>query len=503
LDGVVAVVGDSIVDSYVVGKSTRLSPEAPVPVVDVTSTTYCPGGAANVACGVQAMNVPAILISPIGNDPMSGKIPEMVSHYGVLAVTPYVYSWHNPIKKRVVSNGQYSLRLDEESEKLHETFIGFASYETLLVNKVLDLALSGVGRLKAVIISDYSKGAVTSKLVERIVTCKTHDPSVLIVGDVKTPRFLHHLDLVSPNFKEACAFAVKQESDYSIECDKSCEDLCRDILLRHRGLGGVVVTRGSFGCSWALTDTMKERLNTCFQQGSFQAYPVCSADPTGAGDTFVATLVSSLANGNSFYNSISNANASAAIAVAAKGTHVVTQMALFNFTESIKSKQSAPKVMSFTSMLTELHRIRTPNTKVVFTNGCFDMLHVGHADLLEKAKQQGDYLIVAVDSDESVKTLKGPNRPFVTQDNRLKMVASLGCVDAVVSFGQGELEHIISLINPDVLVKGAEYSSNPENIPGYTTVKNNGGNFVAIPMIEGVSTTTIAASVADRFSTRS
>jgi D-beta-D-heptose 7-phosphate kinase/D-beta-D-heptose 1-phosphate adenosyltransferase len=479
---IIAVLGDSMLDHYVYGNATRISPEAPVPVIHVNHESFSPGGAAHVAASTQALDFPTVLFTVLGADRDGHNLSFGLDTLHVKCDSVTLSEWFTPVKTRIVAGNTQLLRFDRE------TLANSSPTYSKFVDNI-NFKLSALAKdLKSVIVSDYNKGTITEPVVQAVEKLKEQNPNIFIFLDAKPEKFdlWSKVDCITPNFAETCKFLnnkpLKPEEARS---DSLCEQLAKELANKIPSLTLAVVTRAQYGCSWYDKST-----NT---SGSLPAFSTCKSDVIGAGDTFIAALTVGISEGKAITDAIVFANAASALAVSKLGTTVVHRMELDSYLARPCHGSSLAKVMSQNAAIAWAQQLRATHEKVVFANGCFDLLHAGHVHLLEQAKFAGGYLLVGINNDESIQKLKGPGRPFVGVSNRARMVAALECVDAVVVFDEHELIPLIQAVKPEVLVKGSEYVG--KDIPGAEFVKNSGGQILLIDMATGLSTTNTAASI--------
>lgn len=466
----IVVVGDVMLDEYLVGEVERISPEAPVPVLKEGSVQVSFGGAANVAINCKRVGCEVFLIGLIGDRDATGeKLLSMLVDKNVmiegLIKTPDRVTTR---KTRIVARQQQLLRID--SEQTHP--LSTAEKDHLICN-IHTIIKPG----SLVLISDYAKGVVDYHIVEEVVArAKVCD--AIVVADPKGPRFdkykgVHYL---KPNMKE-----FNQMVDFfGLSKEGSIVDNGRKII---EGLGlkrGLIVTMGDEGLMYISRD----------QELFFPAEKREVFDITGAGDTVLSFLAVGLVNGFAIDESLWLANAAAAVAVSHHKTYAVSLEELLD-TRFIGEE----KIYSdWTSLREQLDWLRGERGKrVVLTNGCFDLIHFGHIHVLQEAKKRGDILVVALNTDESVKRYKGEGRPIKTLEERAKIMASIGVVDYVVFFDQDTPAKLITFLSPDVLIKGGDYEI--EKIVGYDFVTSYGGKVETIDYQKGFSTTNLVEKV--------
>jgi D-beta-D-heptose 7-phosphate kinase/D-beta-D-heptose 1-phosphate adenosyltransferase len=474
VSNLIAVVGDAILDRYVFGSATRISPEAPVPVVKTEHEILSPGGAAHVASSVQALNFPAVLFCPVGADAEAKKLAFGLDTLNVKCDVSELVDYPTTLKTRIMCGGSQIIRYDRE--KLAYLSPNYSSFSNNILFKLNQIARD----TGAIIASDYNKGAFSAQLKNDMQNIRRGNHNIRLFVDAKPDSLKDWVqaDCITPNFSEACLFLGLAPEPSLAKSDKYCEQLARDMSKAMPSLSLAVVTRAQNGCSWY--DAHAEK------SGSLPAFTTCKSDTVGAGDTFVAALAVAVCEGKSVQDAMVFANAASALAVSKVGTTVVYRMELDAYLSRPAHGSSMSKIMTQDAAVSWARQLKATNEKVVFANGCFDLLHAGHVHMLEQAKFVGGYLLVGLTDDESVKKLKGASRPVVGIANRLRMVAALEAVDAVVSFSEHELVPLIESLRPDVIVKGDEYSG--KEIPGADFVKKSGGQVLLVDMQNGLAT---------------
>ena len=458
----VLVLGDVMLDTYYSGDTERISPEAPVPVVHIHDTYQRLGGAANVALNIAALNTTVLLMGLIGNDAAGEQVQQLLTQSEVeshLVVT----EGKTITKLRVISHNQQLIRLDTED--------GFIDHDhSELFNNVINM----LDTVDVVVLSDYNKGTLKPMLSELLPYCRKHHKTVLV--DPKGADFSIYKEatLLTPNMTEFEAVAGRQDSEAAFT------ESAQQLIDQHR-LDSLLVTRSEKGMT--LFQKNVEPFNLSAQVR--EVY-----DVTGAGDTVIGVLAAALAAKYSLHDAVTLANLAAGIVVGKMGTATVTLSELRAAAASLEHSHvlSQMGVVTPTTLMNQVQLARAKGETIVMTNGCFDILHAGHVHYLNEARKLGDRLIVAVNSDDSVSRLKGPNRPVNSLANRLQVLAALACVDWVVAFEDDTPAVLISAIVPDKLVKGGDYR--PEEIVGYERVVEAGGEVLVIDLVEGCSTTT-------------
>ncbi|KNY30936.1 D-glycero-beta-D-manno-heptose-7-phosphate kinase [Agrobacterium sp. SUL3] len=470
----VLCIGDVMLDCFISGDVGRISPEGPVPVMCARSEEYFAGGAANVARNISSLGAGCTLLGAVGKDNNGSKLLELLnSVHGVSA--PFVTLDERPttIKTRFLGHGQQMLRVDFED-------VSPISQEE--EDRVISSALSLIGSHNVVILSDYAKGLLSERVVKSIIAaCRTEGKPVII--DPKTSDFTRYAGsaIVTPNQKETQAVTgVWPDTDEEAE-------LAGEFILSRYDIEAVLITRAEKGM------TLVERGHAPFHIRT-EAKEVF--DVVGAGDTVIATLAVGLGSQTSRADAARIANAAAGIVVGKKGTATVSAAELRDaLSHDTSSGEVSPsdKLLDRKDVGALAEGWRGDNLRVGFTNGCFDILHVGHVRLLQFARDNCDRLIVGVNADSSVKRLKGPSRPINTELDRAELLGALAFVDAVVVFDEDTPLELIKTIRPNVLVKGADYTI--ENIVGADLVMADGGKVVTFEIVPGKSTTaTIARS---------
>lgn len=459
----ILVVGDVMLDTYFTGDVKRISPEAPVPVFRSKAERSVLGGAANVAANLIAAGQNVSMMAIIGNDVTGEKVRSIFDKQGINTELILTLNRHTTEKTRfLASNNQQVLRLDvEDTEPLSE-----ADCEKLI--SALDVKLSS---FDLILISDYLKGLLTYDFTQTVIR-KAKDYGIPVIIDVKDSKHEKYVGatLLKPNLKELRDLTgVKAETNEEIimaseTLRKSC---CAEYILTTCGGRGMV-----------LVGKHEPYFIPAYGQEVF--------DVTGAGDTAIAYLGACMVNGFSMHESVDIANTAAGIQVSKVGTSSV-------YWSEIRARLVEQKDDSdhklISGRVVETFRKDHENQKIVFTNGCFDILHVGHIRYLHEAAKLGDLLIIGLNSDESVKRLKGLDRPINGELERAEILGALGFVDYVAIFQEDTPLELIKTIQPDVLVKGGDY--NPDEVVGKKEVEECGGKLVLIPFVEGKSTTRI------------
>jgi D-beta-D-heptose 7-phosphate kinase/D-beta-D-heptose 1-phosphate adenosyltransferase len=460
----VLVVGDVMLDRYWHGPTGRISPEAPVPVVKVEEIEERPGGAANVALNVAALGGQATLIGLVGDDEPARALAKGLASVHVKTDFVTLNDFSTITKLRVLSRHQQLLRLDFEQ--------GFDDVDSAAILDKMQADLAGGNRV--VVFSDYNKGTLVD-VQKMIRLAKKAGAKVLV--DPKGTDFEKYrgATLLTPNLPEFEAVVGHCKTEQEL-VERALD------LIRQFDLEALLVTRSENGMTLVRKGQGALHLPT-------QAKEVY--DVTGAGDTVVSVLASSLAAGSSIEDACILANAGAGVVVGKIGTSTVNTIELAN---AVYSQQEVGfGVLSEEQLKVAVRLAQHRGEKVVMTNGCFDILHAGHVSYLNTAREQGQRLIVAVNSDQSVRDLKGEGRPVNPVERRMTVLAGLGAVDWVVEFNEDTPQRLISEILPDLLVKGGDYK--PEEIAGGAEVIANGGEVRVLQFEEGCSTTEIIKTI--------
>ncbi|MEP1740614.1 MAG: bifunctional D-glycero-beta-D-manno-heptose-7-phosphate kinase/D-glycero-beta-D-manno-heptose 1-phosphate adenylyltransferase HldE [Kangiellaceae bacterium] len=459
----VLVIGDLMLDRYWHGGSSRISPEAPVQVVNVNQIEERPGGAGNVALNIASLGSRCRLIGVTGKDEAADSLRTRLSAAGVNCDFEQIAEIPTITKLRVISRQQQLIRLDFE-----EHFKGRGT------QALLDKMKAQIKDCGAVILSDYAKGTLDN-VQPLIEVAREHNVPVLV--DPKGTDFARYrgATLVTPNLSEFEAVVGECEDEQTL-VQKGNQ------LLKQHQWDALLVTRGEQGMTLLRPDQAELHLPALARE---------VFDVTGAGDTVIGTLASALAAGSPIEQAVSLANTAAGIVVVKLGTATVSAHEL---RRKLRSQgTSGTGTMNQQQLKIAVEEARAHGEKIVMTNGCFDILHAGHVAYLQQAKALGDRLIVAVNSDQSVQQLKGPGRPVNPCDRRMSVLAALGSVDWVVEFSEETPERLITEILPDILVKGGDYQV--EEIAGAQQVMANGGSVEILQFVDGVSTTKIIESI--------
>lgn len=459
----VLVVGDVMLDRYWRGETSRISPEAPVPVVHIQDRHDRPGAAANVALNIAAVGARTGLLGVVGEDARADLLHLQLGKAQIEAHLCRVKGYSTIAKLRVLSKDQQLLRLDfEESAIPMDVNAVFRDYVGLLE------------QYNVVVLSDYGKG--TLKDVRRMIS-EANKRQIKTLVDPKGEDFSKYkgASLITPNLKEFTTIVG--------HCDSLGDIVEKGIKMRaDLELEALLVTRGKDGMTLIPREGEVQHLN---------AYAHEVYDVTGAGDTVIALFAAALSVKTSFSDAMRIANLGAGIVVTKLGASIVTVPEL---RQKLQQEQKTGfGIIDEKNMLTMIQDAQDQKEKVVFTNGCFDLLHAGHVMYLEQARALGHRLVVAVNDDNSVRKLKGTQRPLVPLADRMAVLAGLKCVDWVVPFSEDTPERLIRYLNPDVLVKGGDYKIS--DIAGASFVLEKGGEVKVLGFKEGISTTQLIEKI--------
>lgn len=463
----VLVVGDFMIDKYIEGNVSRLSPEAPVPVLEVARKSSKLGGAGNVVNNIATLGANIKIVGCIGADDDGNWMVEEFSNKGINTS----YLWMNKecrtiVKTRLVSKKQQFIRFDEEEIKDSPDSFVESVYEN--IDNIFD-------NVDVLIISDYGKGTIRKDLAQMLIQY-ANSKEIISVIDPKGKDYTKYCGatVCTPNMNELrIVTGEKLLSEQEImKCGKELRDLlCIDNLM---------VTRSEKGIS-LIKDIKRD----------FPAIEKDVVDVTGAGDTVVSIVATCLGCGYSVEESCVIANIAASIVCSKFGAATVTLNELI--TDIIASGEF--KQVSVQGAKYILSGLKDKGKKIVFTNGCFDLLHAGHIHSFMQAKEYGDILVVAVNSDKSIKKIKGEKRPIISQENRMRMLCSLECINYVILMEDTTPENILKILQPDVVVKGKDWEG--KDIPERKIIESYGGQFQFIDLEAGLSTTNIIKKITE------
>ncbi len=461
----VLCIGDLMLDRFVYGEVSRISPEAPIPVFRIERQTAMLGGAGNVVRNLIALGAGACFVAVVGDDPVGRDLITMVgAEERVEPYLPVERRRPSTLKTRYIAGGQQLLRADSETTEP----IAAETAET-----VIRVASEAVTACDIVVLSDYAKGVLTEKVVESVIAAARATDTPVVV-DPKGSDFTHYrgATVLTPNQRELAAVTQMPVDE------DSAVIAAGEALIERCAIEAVVVTRGKDGMTLVARD------------GAHQHLPAVTRDVydvSGAGDTVVATFAAALGRGAPLADAARLANYAAGVVVGKVGTAVVHNDDLLHAIHADEWSAAEAKIVTLASALERVGDWRDKGERVGFTNGCFDLLHPGHVSLFAQAKEACDRLIVGLNGDASVTRLKGANRPIQTTTARAQVLASLASVDLVVVFEEDTPMALLEALRPDVLVKGADYRL--DQVVGADLVQGYGGKVLLAKLAPGHSTT--------------
>tara|TARA_B110000238_G_scaffold200485_1_gene250793 strand:+ start:468 stop:1949 length:1482 start_codon:yes stop_codon:yes gene_type:complete len=467
------VIGDIMLDKYINGDVKRLSPEAPVPIVNVNDNIHKIGGAGNVALNLLGLGIKTVIVGEIGNDNSGEILKKLFRESGLPTKHLVKKKGATTTKTRIMSGQQQIARLDyDEFSK---------GPNQIELKNILKLVSNGPS---AIIISDYEKGFLTTLALKKIIQLanKKNIP-ILIDPKGKDLEKYRGATAITPNKKEAYLLANLTDKN-----DNILETSLKKIIKKYN-FTFISMTQGEYGIKY-ITNNKVEEFPT---RASEQVF-----DVSGAGDTVIATLTASIIGNLPFKDGFELANLAAGIVIRQIGTMPIEKNELLIELHSLTSINTIKKVIgSKEDLLDQVNTLRKNNHSgnskkkltIGFTNGCFDILHAGHVTYLAKAKEQVDFLIVALNSDSSVRKIKGSDRPIIGEADRALVLCALESVGSVILFDETTPLSLINSIKPDVLFKGSDYKI--KNVVGAKEIRKWGGKVTLVPIVEGRSTTKI------------
>jgi D-beta-D-heptose 7-phosphate kinase/D-beta-D-heptose 1-phosphate adenosyltransferase len=460
----IAVVGDLMLDRYVYGEAARISPEAPIPVMTHKRERAMLGGAGNVARGLAALGARVELAAVSGQDAAADELAALIAAERGLAADLVVDPARpTTVKTRFVAGGQQLLRLDAEDAR---------PLDGAAQARLASAAGAAILKASAVLLSDYAKGALTPAVLSACLNAAAPGAPVLV--DPKGRSFAPYgpVDLIKPNAKELALV-----TGHPVETDEEIETALR-VALDGCEAKAILVTRAGAGMSLRVRDEGVRH----FKARARQVF-----DVSGAGDTTLAALGAALAGGARIDEAIEFAILASGVVVGKVGTAAVTPAELIDAEVAQRLTVQESKIAPLGAVLACVAHWRGAGLKIGFTNGCFDILHRGHVSYLNEARKACDRLIVAVNTDASVRTLKGEGRPVNDLEGRAMVLAGLASVDLVTPFDTETPIALIEAIKPDVLMKGADYTV--DTVVGADVVQAYGGEVKLLPLVDGYSTT--------------
>jgi D-beta-D-heptose 7-phosphate kinase / D-beta-D-heptose 1-phosphate adenosyltransferase len=460
----VLVVGDAILDCFLQGGSSRLCREAPVPIVDIQQTQEVPGGAANTAANVASLGGTTYFLTAIGMDETGDRLQNVLAQRGVQLDDMLRHpSRQTLIKQRVMAEDHLLVRFDQGST-------GAIALD--LEDRLIERLRLRFVTCDAVIISDYGYGILTPRVIAALAQLQAEAPRVLVADSKRLQDYAAvGVTAVKPNYGEAIALLNQPPLTGAARVEQMTRT--GQAVLAQTGAQLAAITLDVEGALMFWGDQPPTRT---------LAHPAPSSHATGAGDTYIASLALALAAGADANTAAALAAAATAITTTEIGTTCcdprVLRRSLLNTHKRIGDQAE---------LLSVVDQLRRSGQRIVFTNGCFDLLHSGHVTVLEQAKALGDVLMVGVNTDESIRQLKGDARPVNALGDRLAVLEALGCVDYVVPFGDLSPRELIRLIRPDIYTKGGDYTR--QSLPETPLLEELGGDVVILPYVDHRSTT--------------
>jgi D-beta-D-heptose 7-phosphate kinase/D-beta-D-heptose 1-phosphate adenosyltransferase len=464
------VIGDLMIDEYVWGGVDRISPEAPVQVVSVKNQDYALGGSGNVVNNLMTLGARVSVLGVTGPGRDGRRLLDKLDALGAdtLGIVQEP-GRHTTIKTRIIAEHQQVLRIDRETKKeiSPQTF-----------NSIIKTAERIIPDVDVILISDYAKGLISRSMITRLVQIAgKHNKTT--IADPKGLDFTKYagVNLLTPNKKEAALASGMEITDA-----KSLAAAGQK-LLENSGIEKLLITCGKDGMVFFEKDRKPFTMGTKARE----VY-----DVSGAGDTVIAVLGLGIAGGLPFKKAVFLANTAAGIVVGKVGTAAVSQDELLQALEPAPA-ETVTKPITLKALAELCRKLQKDRKRIVLTNGCFDLLHVGHIKLFAASKKLGDVLIVAIDDDDSVRRLKGSGRPVISAPERVRILSALDSVDYLVVFAANELDQVIESIRPDILTKGSNYDS--EQVGGRDILESYGGRVELIPVTEEISSTQIINTI--------
>lgn len=454
----ILVIGDLMIDHYLWGSCDRISPEAPVPILKVTNETNVLGGAGNVVNNLKALGANVGVLSVIGDDEIANELKSMLESIDVNNFLVIQKNRETSKKSRLIASNQQIIRYDKETT---------VNIDKSSEDKILELLEKHIKSYDLVLLSDYGKGVLTNSLTKNIISLVNSKNKKVLV-DPKGKDYLKYKNsyLLTPNKKEA-SLATNIE-------------ICDDKTLQK----AILKLKNDYNLEVSLI-TLSEEGIAIFDK-ELRIKPTVARevyDVTGAGDTVLASIGFAISCGFDIHKAVSFSNLASGVVVGKLGSATATLDEIIEYEKSLNQNSSSSQIKTKDEMINLSKKLKQKNKKIVFTNGCFDILHVGHIKYLEVAKSFGDVLILGLNTDNSVKRLKGDSRPINCQEDRAYTLAALKSVDYVVLFDEDTPYELIKALNPDILVKGGDYKG--KEVVGQDLVKE----LKLVDFVEGKSTT--------------
>lgn len=468
------VIGDLILDEYWRGSVARISPEAPVPILESTAFEQTLGGAGNVARNLADLGCAIHLCGVIGDDSAGACLMRLIAKHnfdtaGIFTLTDRPTTH----KLRVVAQVQHLLRIDREVKLALQDDVG---------KDVVNFVQRHLNRVQGIICSDYKKGVLTATVLQQVIAL-ARGANIPVFVDPKGDDYAAYrgATLLTPNLRE-----VQQASGITIDGPRDL-DCAAHKLLGITAARGLLVTCGKDGM-------------VLYQPGRDKIQIAAAArevfDVTGAGDTVIAAMAYACLGQAPLEQAARLANVAAGLVVAKLGTASITRRELICGLDLLQGRGDA-KILSLKRALEVVRQAQRQQRRVVFTNGCFDLLHAGHVQFLQAARRMGDILVLGLNTDASIRRLKGSQRPLMPEDERACLLAALTCVDHVVLFDEDTPYQLVEALRPDILVKGEDYRD--REVVGRATVEAMGGRVELIELLEGRSTSNLVQTILERY----
>ena len=457
-NGAVLVIGDVMLDRYIEGDVTRISLEAPIPILDKQSERYILGGAGNVAANLRSFNVAVGLIGIVGDDDSSTKITSMLEKINVNSNLVSVRNSHSTTKTRFTNKQHQVFRFDVDLKLSRD-------------KEIIDYVKANIDDYNVVLLSDYGKGVISNVTAREIIKLANKKGKKVLV-DPKGSDYKKYdgAYLITPNRNELCeAVGLDVQGNENQYAQKLLDSINIDNMLVTLGQDGMVI--------------VGKELAKYYRSQAVEIF-----DVSGAGDTVISSIAAGISAGLSLDNSIEIANIAAGCVVGKFGTATTTIDELIH--------RSNNKIVMLDDAVDIVKTWKAENKTVGFTNGCFDLLHVGHVEVLRKSKEKCDKLVLGLNSDSSIKKIKGEDRPIIDQNSRSILLSEFQSVDLIVIFDEETPLNLIKHIKPDVLIKGSNYKIN--EIVGSDFVISYGGDVVTVELVKGLSTTSIIDNIKEK-----
>jgi len=464
------VIGDLMIDEYLRGEVDHISPEAPVPVVAIKNQGYTLGGSGNVVNNLITLGAKVSVLGVIGKGRdgklLLNKLDALGANTRGIIQEP---GRHTTKKTRIIAEHQQVLRIDRETKK---------ELSSQTFKKIIKHAEKIIPDVDVILISDYGKGMINRSMIKSLVQI-ANKHNTTTIADPKGLDFTKYagVNLLTPNKKEASLASGMEISDAKTLTEAG------QMLLDKSGIKKLLITCGKDGMVFFEKDRKPSKTATKARE----VY-----DVSGAGDTVIAVLGLGIAAGLSFKEAVSLANTAAGIVVGKVGTAAISQKELLQALQ-LTVAETLSKHQTLKELCELSRKLQKDRKRIVLTNGCFDLLHVGHIKLFSASKKLGDVMIVAIDDDDSVRSLKGSGRPVISATERVRILSALDSVDYITVFANSELDKVIESIHPDILTKGSNYDS--EEVLGRDVVESYGGRVELIPITEEISTTQIINTI--------